>query len=442
MTRWCRPTLLGVLLAAWPAAAGAHVTDSLAADEALAGAEAALAEHAPGRAFELARLARAFDPDRSLAAWELMGRAASEMGDQALAHRCFRRALGLADPRARHRLLARMQLARDELGLVRVDVQPGGAELLVDGQPAEYEIGEGALLLRPGSHRLEARLEGHEARYAVVAVTAGGEHAVRMVLPEGAPDILLPVPGPSYRRSGQRWLTGNAVLIGIGGLGLAAAGSADAGVPGLGESMGLQLGLSFGLVLGASLNLAASAAFDPHGDGWLFLPRILVVPLLAGVALGLGTALWFDDACQDEGEACAVDPETTRDVAGATGTVIGIAIATLANVGLGGRDTPIAIGLGMAFAGLGVVELAFAIEAASAAGALRAQGDALGGAEGAALHEQAAARDGLGQVAAGLAIGLGALAISTFELGLAGEPDSLDLTVAAGPGTLSISGAF
>ncbi|MCA9604607.1 MAG: hypothetical protein KC619_03370 [Myxococcales bacterium] len=441
MTRWS--TCLCVWLAAWPAAAQADPPPGAAADEALAGARAALIEADPGRAYELARLARAFDDARSVEAWELMGRAASEMGQQELAHRCFRRALGLADPATRHRLLARMQLARDELGIVHVDVQPGGAALLVDGEPAEYEAGEDLLLLRPGSHRLEARLEGHEARYAVVQVTAGGTHELHLVLPEGLDDAgAQPSPRPSTRRVGQRWLTGNALLIGIGGLGLAAAGSADANVPALGDAMSLQLGVSLGLALGAGLNMAIQAAFDAEGEGWLMIPRVMSVGLLAGVALGLAVTSWQPACPETELAECQETEGPDAAVVGTSGVFAGIAIATMANVGLGHRDVPLAVALGTAFLALAGFELAYTADAAGVASERRARAAEVEGAEAQRLLEEASARDGLAQVTGGLSIGFAALAVSSFVLGFAGDSDALDLAVAAGPGTLSVSGRF
>lgn len=445
MTRWS--TCLCVWLAAWPAAAQADPPPISAADEALAGARAALADEDPGRAYELARLARAFDEGRSVEAWELMGRAASEMGQQELAHRCFRRALGLAAPIARHRLLARMQLARDELGLVRVDVQPGGAQLFVDGQPAEFEVGEGVLFLRPGGRRLEARLEGHESRYAIVDVTAGGVHEVHIVLPEGVTDEPRPMVRrlPNRRRMGQRWLTGNAVLIGVGGLGLAAAGTADANVPALDGAMSLQLGVSLGLALGAGLNMALQAAIDAEGQGYLMLPRILAVPAIGAAAFVLGMLSWqraSERADDPEQARCRDDDGSTADLTGASGLMAGLAIATMANIALGSRDVPVAVGLGMAFLGLAALELGFTVDAAGGAGALRSQAAEAHAPEAVVLLDRADARERLAQVTGGLSLGLAALAVSSLVLGFTGDPDALDLTVAVGPGTMSVSGTF
>lgn len=427
-----------VWLAAWPAAGQAPPPTPSPAAEALASAHQALAEESPGRAFELARLARAFDPDCSVEAWELMGRAASEMGELEAAHRFFRRALTFADPTERARLLARMQLARDELGLVRVDVQPGGAEVLVDGQPAEFETGDRVLLLRPGSHRLEARVEGYEPRYAIVQVTSGGEHEVHLVLPEGGPDALRPAGQPRSLTLQDRWLGGNAMLIGVGGLGLAASGSVHATLPELREPLALQVGLSFGLALGAGVNMALQGALDPELRGRLMWFRILAIPILGAAALGVGAAGWSRGAAC-EGEAnCPADDAGVDGFAGASGTLIGVAIATMSNVGLGLRDTPLGLSLAIAFAGLAMAELAMMADALGAADRLRADPRAQSDAR---LLDAAASHDALAQVTGGLAVGFAAVAASSIVLSVAGEGSS-DLRVAAGPGTLSVSGTF
>ncbi len=424
MTRW-NSCLLSLMLVA-PATARASA--STVADEALAGAHAALAQSDPGRAFELARLARAFDPDRSVEAWEVMGRAQAEMGEQAAAHRYFRRALAIADGEARLRVLARMQLARDELGLVRVDLQPGGATLFVDGAPAEYETGARVLMLRPGPRRLEARLAGHEPRSVTVYVTARGAQEVRIVLSEGAEDILRPA-ARSPEHPGHRWLTGNAILIGVGALSIGGSGAAQVPVPDtLADGAAFQLGLSSGLALGSALNLVLQQALDVNGRGSLRLLRLSATPLFAVAALVVAMA-GGGSGCELEDASCPVVPPS--GTTGASGTLVGVAISTAANIGLG-TEAPIATSLAVAFALLAVVEGLFAFESSQTAEALW---DAARGPE--ALEHEA-----MSAVTGGVALGFLGLAASSLAIGALSGDDELDLSVAAGPGTLTLSGTF
>ncbi|MBX3273010.1 MAG: hypothetical protein KF729_22295 [Sandaracinaceae bacterium] len=420
MLRW----VFAIVLGAWGAAPAAASTgaDPAAAAEALAGAREALAEGAPGRAFELARLARAFDPRRSVEAWELMGRASSARGEQAAAHRFFRRALGVASRAERARLLARMQLARDELGLVRLDVQPGGARVLVDGEPAEVEPGGRVLLLRPGVHRIEARLEGYTPRVGSVVVTAGGEHTARFALSPGAEgDEPRWVAPPSSPRLARRWLTGNALLVGVGALGFGVTASLDR--PRVEAEVALSSGASLGLALGAGLHLALQAALDPEGGGRLTIPRILLTPLLAGVAIAVGMTTPSATGAQD----AVLDPGRS----GVAGALLGLGIATFANTALGERDVPIGIGAGLALAALAGFEATMGLVSVEAADAIDREG---GDADAAAGHRA------LAETSLGLAAGLGALAIGSLALGIAGDADALDLAV--GPGSLTVSGSF
>ena len=253
-----------VLLAAGTAAAQPRSPSE--AREALLGARLALEEEAPGRAFEMARLARALDPALSVEAYTLMGRAQSELGHPVLAHRFFRRALALAPPEARARLLARMQLARAELGIVRVDVQPGGAALFVDGEPAELERGETLLLLRPGTHELTATLEGHETRRSSFHVASGSHRVMHVVLEEGDPSRVRAIPRPARRPPGRGWLTGNLMLLGLGAAGAGVAGGflSDAH-PSIADELQFEVGLGLGLVLGASANMMLSEALGGYG---------------------------------------------------------------------------------------------------------------------------------------------------------------------------------
>jgi len=440
MTRTSTTLVLCLLLA--PSVGAAQAPDP--ATEALAGARAALDEGSAGRAFELARLARWFDPSRSLQAYEMMGRAAFELGRHDAAHRFFRRALVFAEGRDRARLLARLRLARDELGLVRVDLQPGGAELPVDGAPAEFEAGERTLLLRPGAHELVARLEGHDAVQAIVHVVAGGAHTVHLVLREGSEQRTRAAPRPRDVPEGRRWLAGNAMLIGVGTLGLAASGGVSSALhPSLSELNNLQVGVSVGLVTGAVLNMMAQAAFDPRGRGDLMFYRFLAVPVLAVGAVTIAAAAWGPArSCADDGDPCQTDIAAANTAAGAVGLLGGMMVSTAANAVFGGRETPVGIGLGIASAWIGVLEGLLALVSMSTANELRDAAEEQLGAARADRLEAAAAHDAYAQVAGGVSLGFVALAAASFAVGIAGDRDDLDLTVSAGPGTLSVAGTF
>lgn len=445
-----RPLFVLVLLWATPVAA--LDTPSAASEDrpirpesaavALDGARTALSEGDPGRAFELARLGRAFDPSRSIEAWELMGTARSEMGEAAAAHRLFGRALVQAEGDERTRLLARMQLARDELGAVVVDVQPGGALLLVDGRPAEPEVGGRVLLLRPGSHRFEARLEGHEGRVTTLHVASGSRSELRIALTPGAEDEPAPVPRPSSRAPGRRWLSGNLILsgIGLGGAIAGGIGARDLSGTSLVDEAHFELGLGLGLALGAQANLLLQSAFDPHGRGDLGVVRLGAVGLLTAAAMSV--TVTSVRRCTPQDAECVPAPLAVSRSAGATGALTGIAAATVGNVFLGSDELPVAGGLAASFIYLGAVQSLLAMMTLTRATELR-QGarDQLPAAAN-AMTREADAHEAMAQVTGIVGLGFFALGAGSVVVAAVADTDSLDLTISPGLGSLSVAGTF
>lgn len=432
---------LAVLLVALPA--HAQPESPTTATEALRAAHEALAVGAPGRAFELARVARAYDPSRSLEAWTLMGRAQSELGDAAAAHRFFRSALAIAREPDRSQLLARMQLERDEFGIIDVDVQPGGATLFVDGQRAELERGDTMLLLRPGTREITARLLGHEARQTSVHVTAGSRQTVRFVLPQGADDRTGSVPTPSRRHPGERWLSGNLMMAGLGSLGAGVSGGASSGAhPSIADELHFELGVSLGLVFGSSLNILLSSALGDDGSD-AFLIRFMAIPVLIAVALPSLLDVWGpNQRCQSDNEDCDIDPGAATSGAAAAGTFFGMAVSTFTNLGLSFREVPLASSFAATFLGLGLLETGLAIGSIGTANGLRADATQKESADAVAAVEAAAAHQAIGEVAGTMGLVFFGLSAASAVVGVLGDSDAFDLTVAAGPGTVSVSGTF
>lgn len=440
MTR-CSISLL-LLLAACPAAA--QPASPSTALEALVGAREALAEGSPGRAFEMARIARAFDPERSLEAYALMGRAQSELGDAAAAHRFFRRALELASPDERGRLLARMQLERDEFGIVVVDVQPGGAELFVDGQRAELERGETLLVLRPGTREIVARMPGHEARRTSLHVAPGSHRTLHIVLPEGDEGRTGSVPGPTHRHPGQRWLTGNLMMIGLGALGMGVAGSGLEGAhPSVADELQLEVGIGLGLVLGSSANMLLSAELEGRG-GHLFLVRFGAFALLAGAALPVAVLWGANQRCPaPDGETvCLADQGAANTHAAVAGTLLGMAVSTFSNLGLSFRDVPVATSMAATFFGVSLLQIGLAVDSLATASSLRLDAAEMQGQAAVDAYESAAAHGAVGEVAGTVGLVFLGMTAASAVFGILGDSDELDITVAAGPGTVSVSGVF
>lgn len=392
----------------------------------------------------MARLARAFDPERSVEAFTLMGRAQSELGDAGAAHRFFRRALELAPPEARDRLLVRMQLERDEFGIVNIDVQPGGAELFVDGRRAELERGETLLVLRPGTRQITARLPGHEARRTTVHVSPGSYRTLHIVLPEGAEDRTGSVPRPSRRTPGRRWLTGNLMIMGLGVLGMGAAGSGlENAHPTVVDELRFEVGIGLGLVLGSSANMLLSAELGEHGFG-LGLIRFGAVAFLAGVAMPLAMIWGATQGCPppDRETGCLADQGAANTLAAVAGTVFGMAVSTFSNLGLSFRDVPIAASMAATFFGVSLLQTGLAVASLSTASALRADAAELQGPAAIDAHEAAAAHQTMGETTGTVGLVFLGLTAASAVFGILGDADALDLAVTAGPGTVSLSGTF
>jgi hypothetical protein len=153
--------------------------------------------------------------------YRLLGRAAAALGDHVKAVRMFRLALSVGENgnplTPEHRTEVEGTLlpeALQHVGEVRLELEPAGASVAVDGSPAELE--DGALLLATGTHTLRVSHEGYATDERSIDVTAGSRDPLRIELArEGGADDA-PPPAPS---SGPD-LAGPLALLGVGAAGL------------------------------------------------------------------------------------------------------------------------------------------------------------------------------------------------------------------------------
>lgn len=165
-------------------------------------------------------LQRAFAADPSWQIAELLGHAEVELGRyrDAAAHLTLflRASRQIPEVSARERAAHEELLARAaaRVGEIAVTVDPPGAEILLDGEPAGRAPLADPLFVDPGRHHIEARREGH-APAAVTEDLAGGR-AARVTL------RLRPLPPPQVSPPPPRWTGADSAIV-IGGSAASAA---------------------------------------------------------------------------------------------------------------------------------------------------------------------------------------------------------------------------
>lgn len=448
------------------------------AQPSLEAAERALERDDPRAALELARRARAARP--SARAFAALGRAHAALGEPVVAHRFFRRALILA-PRGELRARAEAWTAEARAGftVVRLELAPSDARVLVDGVTAEWEV-DRALHLAPGAHTIEVRAPGRRGARVRVRGRGGEEVTLAVSLVEGSerlPPIELP-PWPRPRRRAPAWVAGDLAILGVGltGAALAIPWAADRDAASTPESAGARRergwaafhgGLSLGLAIGAGAHLAANTLLFVDGERpEPFVQMALTVALAAStVAVGLGWLAPSEHAlrnCERGGAGCDAHADDSASAATVTGMLAGAALSTFANVLLGDRHSPAVHGLALLFGQLAMIEVMLGfISAEQAAGALEdpaLQRYAAELPEGASACAALASdpRDGLSRerrlcsaraaseaLAAG-SIAFGAtLALTAIGLVVWGDAGpSGSVAVSAGPGDVRVTGRF
>ena len=124
------------------------------------------------------------------------------------------------DPGLRAQMEKAYEQCRAEVGAVHVEVEPKGAQILVDG----VAQGEGPLaddvFLEPGEHRVEATLDGFTAALRRVSVEKGVAAAVQLTLvpvPEPPPRVIVREVPPRRRSLVPGLALGAAAVVGIAG---------------------------------------------------------------------------------------------------------------------------------------------------------------------------------------------------------------------------------
>jgi hypothetical protein len=125
-----------------------------------------------------------------------------------------------ADPHPRAQLQKVLDETLAKIGTVRVTLKVEGAQILVDGRPAESFLHH-TIFVDPGTHRIDARLAGYTSVAVEVTVAAGSSRDVRVTL---TPNGGAPASGRSSWPIGVG-IGAAAVGVGLGIAGLAASGS-------------------------------------------------------------------------------------------------------------------------------------------------------------------------------------------------------------------------
>jgi hypothetical protein len=124
----------------------------------------------------------------------------------------------------------RFEEVRAKVGGVSIEVSVAGAEVVIDRKPMGTSPLPAEVYVEPGSHRVEAKLQGYMTASSAVQATAGGTHAVKLMLMRDETDK----PNGSEGTARMALLIGGAAAsaVGIGmGIGFTVAAngkSADA----------------------------------------------------------------------------------------------------------------------------------------------------------------------------------------------------------------------
>ncbi len=422
----------------------AHAQDGRAV---LAVAAEALAEGDAGRALELARMARAIDPEAAPEALVLMGRALLRLERPIPAQRLFARALESGDPRVRRAATDGITRAHAHTGVLRLRVHPHDARVTLDEAPVEWERGQGTVLASAGWHRVEARAPGHTTRRTNVYVGADRPAEVHLLLTPGREDEVQGVRRRDDTDHTTPWLEGHLIQTGAGlaGAGAAAAWARDAATRATPGAIGAQrelalahyeLGVSLGLAVVSQLQLPLLESTRGHA----------IVPLELGAAmLMVGGA--FGVALTTPGLGASEQRFTSGFLLGGAASALGsLGLQRGGDLRLGLLITSVALALGQLPVALEALTYpapsAQELEALPTAGADPCAQPGLAGRL-ASVCERRESSDRAQMVTIGAFLGSTALALGAGVALAIGDPgDARDVSFAAGPSGLRLSGRF
>ena len=167
-----------------------------------------------------------------------------------------------------------------------------------------------------------------------------------------------------------------------------------------------------------------------------------------GVALPLAVIGWgANQRCPppdrlEEGEVCLADQGVANTNATASGLFFGMALSTFSNIGLSMRGFPVAGSLAITSFGVALIHTGLALSSFGAAEELDELAADSQGADAIEAYASAAAHRTVGEAATATGSVFFGLAVASAFVAIAADTDALDLTVAAGPGTVSVSGTF
>jgi len=112
--------------------------------------------------------------------------------------------------------------ARKQVASLRVTAAPAGAEILVDGKLVGRSPLEGPIFVDPGTHRLDAQLDGYASNTSTIQAAAGSEQDIQLTLTKA--DATSAATTPGYVAASDVTPRRNyAPALIVGGIGVATA---------------------------------------------------------------------------------------------------------------------------------------------------------------------------------------------------------------------------
>jgi tetratricopeptide (TPR) repeat protein len=122
------------------------------------------------------------------------------------------------DPALRERMQKALSQCRHGVGAVRIQVDPPGAQIVVDGAPRGTAPLADEVFVEPGEHLVEARLSGYTVGRDHVRVGAGASVGLTLLLrPLPGPRAqVVELPAPKRRSAAPALALGGGALVGFG----------------------------------------------------------------------------------------------------------------------------------------------------------------------------------------------------------------------------------
>lgn len=128
----------------------------------------------------------------------------------------------------------RMRELLSKVGRLRLDVQPKGAEVLIDGTSVGLAPFSEEVFLMPGSREVQVGLAGFEPQTRTLSIARGSGSVVQLALETPSEPVPSPVPLPTRSTTeDEGGISSTQLGLGITGVGLGVLGAAAAIILGL-----------------------------------------------------------------------------------------------------------------------------------------------------------------------------------------------------------------